>query len=494
MKPAKAKSARRSANCGLSYEQKRERIYHENAYQLQCKRLEIFKLQDLEKGRFDVTFEIEGKKLHAHSFVLTSVSEYMDALLTDRWSKKDEVVKIESYTYDNFYHFLCFLYTGKWDLTPENENYRVMIDMAEFYGVPLLKKYCDNLRKDGIITFTVENIEEMFELCQKYSLKEFEYSLRNFIDDNFNKINKTEKFNAFKKPFIQYLFGVERAFILHEKDSIKVFNRVKEDEFFGAVYKWAENQVTKYESSNDNNFNLDDAIKVELNDFLPHIEFWKMTYDFLSDFVVEKGFILSPDELKKFFLSYRADCEYEEGPVYAAYRLANKQALKKQKLILDGQSFNVADSIKADLAEIIPQIKFFPKGILSQEQADCLCSDIRVQITNNGNTISGVFKDSFGIREQIQKLQHSRYDTKQNNNRKIRYTGLKFQIPSTSATVEKMKGGQWYLCLEEDGLLTFKYHTLVQRSDYLIVEMKSDKEFVLNPDHMACLTVRFNNI
>uniref|UniRef100_A0A914PWG7 BTB domain-containing protein n=1 Tax=Panagrolaimus davidi TaxID=227884 RepID=A0A914PWG7_9BILA len=503
MQPATIKG-RKFTNCGPSYEQRRERIHHENAYQLQCKRLEVFKLQDLEKGRFDVTFEIEEKKLHAHSFVLTSVSEYMDAKLTDRWSKKNEVVKIESYTYDNFYQFLCFLYIGKCEVT--NENVFKLVDMAEFYGVSLLKKYCDSFlskTEDGIITFTVENIEEIFEFCQKYSLEKLEYSLRSFIDDNFDEINKTEKFNAFKKLFIQFLFGVERAFICSfEKDSTKVYNRVKEDEFFGAVYKWAENQVTKYESSNDNNFNLDDAIKVELNDFLPHTEFWKMTYDFLRDFVVEKGFFLSPDELKKFFLSYRADGENEENVVKAAYELAKKQALKKQKLILDGQSFNVADSIKADLAGIIPQIKFcemkklflmdfvVANGILSEEQAD-------FQIENNGNTISGVFKDSFGIREKLQMRTYSRYDTKQNSsnsNRKIRYTGLKFPIPSTSATVEKMKGGQWYLCLEEDGILTFKYHTLVQRSDYLIAEMKSDKEFVLNPNHRTRLTARFNNI
>uniref|UniRef100_A0AC34GGT5 BTB domain-containing protein n=1 Tax=Panagrolaimus sp. ES5 TaxID=591445 RepID=A0AC34GGT5_9BILA len=82
-------------------------------HKMQMDRFKIFERQDLETGRFDVTFEIEGKKLHAHTFILTSVSETMDVWLTDRWTTKDTVIKVENYPYACFYEFLRFLYTSE---------------------------------------------------------------------------------------------------------------------------------------------------------------------------------------------------------------------------------------------------------------------------------------------------------------------------------------------------------------------------------------------
>uniref|UniRef100_A0A914PTK1 BTB domain-containing protein n=1 Tax=Panagrolaimus davidi TaxID=227884 RepID=A0A914PTK1_9BILA len=99
---------------------------------MQQERFEIFESQDPENEHFDVTFEIEGKTLLANKLLLTSASEYMNSFLSDRWTKKDEPVKIEDYSYDNFYEFLRFLYLGSCNLTAENVF--KLIDLAEFTG------------------------------------------------------------------------------------------------------------------------------------------------------------------------------------------------------------------------------------------------------------------------------------------------------------------------------------------------------------------------
>uniref|UniRef100_A0AC34FIY2 BTB domain-containing protein n=1 Tax=Panagrolaimus sp. ES5 TaxID=591445 RepID=A0AC34FIY2_9BILA len=131
---------------------------------MQKERYKIFKEQNLEKGRFDVTFEVEGKMLRAHKFILTTVSETLDSWLSDRWSCKDAVIKIESYSYHCFFQFLSFLYCSECKLT--GQNIVKMTDIAEFYGVQCLKDFCDEYLSDMVKS--VESIEELYEFAQKY--------------------------------------------------------------------------------------------------------------------------------------------------------------------------------------------------------------------------------------------------------------------------------------------------------------------------------------
>uniref|UniRef100_A0AC35FFZ2 BTB domain-containing protein n=1 Tax=Panagrolaimus sp. PS1159 TaxID=55785 RepID=A0AC35FFZ2_9BILA len=113
-----------------------------NLYKMQLQRYEIYKAQIHEDGNFDLTLEFgDGKKLYVHKFHITSVSETLDVMLSSRWSTNDKVVKVEDYSYDDFFIFVSFLYSGKCDLT--NENILRITDMAEYYDVSTLKNYCD---------------------------------------------------------------------------------------------------------------------------------------------------------------------------------------------------------------------------------------------------------------------------------------------------------------------------------------------------------------
>uniref|UniRef100_A0A914Z723 BTB domain-containing protein n=1 Tax=Panagrolaimus superbus TaxID=310955 RepID=A0A914Z723_9BILA len=172
-------------------------------HKMQTERFKVFQQQDLENGRFDVTFEIDGKKLLAHTFILTSVSETLNSWLSDRWTTKDAIIKIEDSSYDNFYEFLCFLYIGDCKLT--EENVFEMVDMAEFYGVPCLKEFCDNFLSK--MEKQVETIEEMFEFADKYYLKELKESIKRCFCTYVVEVCESEAFIAFKKPFVEFLYA-----------------------------------------------------------------------------------------------------------------------------------------------------------------------------------------------------------------------------------------------------------------------------------------------
>uniref|UniRef100_A0A914PSS0 Uncharacterized protein n=1 Tax=Panagrolaimus davidi TaxID=227884 RepID=A0A914PSS0_9BILA len=138
--------------------------------------------------------------------------------------------------------------------------------------------------------------------------------------------------------------------------------------------------------------------------------------------LVKKGFFLSPAEFKT---KYQNHGVAEDHRFKHVYDLAEKQALQKQKMVSDAESFNIVDCIKADLIEVIPNASF--------------------------NEMDKKFlMESLGI--------------------------------------------DWYLCLDTDGVITLKHHSVIDQSDCILAEMKSQNEFFLTPDVKTNLTVSFNNV
>uniref|UniRef100_A0A914P1T2 BTB domain-containing protein n=1 Tax=Panagrolaimus davidi TaxID=227884 RepID=A0A914P1T2_9BILA len=471
---------------------------------MQQERFEIFESQDPENEHFDVTFEIDGKTILANKLLLTSSSEYMNALLSDRWTKKDEPVKIDDYSYDNFYEFLRFLYLGSCNLT--NENVFQLIDMAECYDVKRFKNYCENFLSR--MKYDIERIEEMFEFADTYSLKKMKNAIKNFIGWNLDKVTGAERFLSSKKSFVDFL------------SSVNTFS--KEEKLFKAVYKWTEHQVMKQKDADDKNFDLLEAVKDELRKTFPQIfsmDKSKMSKDFLMHFMTKKRIFFSPDEFKSIYEGIRrSDGEFcyriptfNHSNIFddkfKALVLAEKQdkekkkqALKKQKMN-PNENFNLADSVKTLLSKVIPNVEFFKmdetfvmcfivaKGILTEEQANHVF-DIRVSVTNFFKTITGDFKDDIGIGQAIELK--SPYEIQQSSDKIIRFLDLKFRMPKTPSIVKKTDGVEWYLSLDEDRVLSFKHHTMVNPSDYLLAEMKSETEFSLTPDKYTSLEARFN--
>uniref|UniRef100_A0AC34FIH9 BTB domain-containing protein n=1 Tax=Panagrolaimus sp. ES5 TaxID=591445 RepID=A0AC34FIH9_9BILA len=225
-----------------------------NVYKMQLQRYEIFKSQDGEKGHFDVTFMVGGKKIFANKHVLASISEPLNTMLSNRWFKnEDSVVEIKTCHYAGFHQFLCFVYSGKCMVT--EENVFQLIDLAQSYDFCILKNFCDTFLSN--IEYNVRKAYKMLEVSQTYSLKQCTESLKIYVEKNWKEVIDFDKFLLLEKSSVVLLSSFKRA-------------SNEEESFQNAVFKWAEHQgLVKQKAKNDESFNLDDAIKAELTDILP---------------------------------------------------------------------------------------------------------------------------------------------------------------------------------------------------------------------------------
>uniref|UniRef100_A0AC34GNZ7 BTB domain-containing protein n=1 Tax=Panagrolaimus sp. ES5 TaxID=591445 RepID=A0AC34GNZ7_9BILA len=215
----------------------------------------LFHSQNPETGKFDVTFKIDGKKLHAHLQHLALISHTFESMLSDRWNtagaSDDGTIPIKDYSFEDFKQLLTFIYSGECNLTME--NIFTMVDMAEFYQINVFKNACVEFLSN--IQLTLQNIFPWLELANKYSLEGLKESINNYIS-----------------------------------------KALRLEEMFEEAYKWAENRAMEKQKV-DESLNMNEAIKKDLSDILPLINFKDMSEDFLLNFVVRKSFFCAGPEL-----------------------------------------------------------------------------------------------------------------------------------------------------------------------------------------------------
>ncbi|XP_065336810.1 RCC1 and BTB domain-containing protein 1-like [Cloeon dipterum] len=115
----------------------------------------------------DITFIVEGKKIHVHKIILILGSDVFKNLFLGDWedsSKKEQIV--EKYSYNAFYAFLKYFYTDDVDFTPELalEIYAI----AHFYLVTGLMEECETILKSGL---TEENAAAIYEKAILFGAK-----------------------------------------------------------------------------------------------------------------------------------------------------------------------------------------------------------------------------------------------------------------------------------------------------------------------------------
>uniref|UniRef100_A0A914QV56 BTB domain-containing protein n=1 Tax=Panagrolaimus davidi TaxID=227884 RepID=A0A914QV56_9BILA len=175
-------------------------------YQMQLKRFEQFKSQNPENEDFDVIFQIDGKKLYANKYMLTSISEIFKTMLSERWTTKNEPIILDGYQFEEFYQFLCFIYSGGCLIT--DENIFAMIDFAEYYMVESFKDVCDEYLSN--MKYDINNISTFMDCENKYSLVKLRAKLVEYVDDNFFEMLEAITLNA-KMFELDYFFEIERT-------------------------------------------------------------------------------------------------------------------------------------------------------------------------------------------------------------------------------------------------------------------------------------------
>uniref|UniRef100_A0A914QKK6 BTB domain-containing protein n=1 Tax=Panagrolaimus davidi TaxID=227884 RepID=A0A914QKK6_9BILA len=240
-----------------------------------------FKSQDPEL--LDIVFDIEGKKIYANKIILSINSSTFKSMLSDRWtSKNNDVIKIESYKFDEFKELLTFIYSRECNIT--NENIFAILDMAAFYQIEDLKELSDEYLSK--MELNLSNVLQLIEISNKYSLIQMKGPVQTFLFQNFPNLAKFDGFLNANKSMIKEIVAMESNFSkYHEK-------------LFQTVYEWSKYQaIKKQQLSNEESFNIKDAIKTEMEELLPNIQFKKMNVTFLKDYVAKREFLFTADEL-----------------------------------------------------------------------------------------------------------------------------------------------------------------------------------------------------
>jgi hypothetical protein len=238
-------------------------------------RYAIFKSQNTNNGGFDVTFQFKDKQLHAHSFILWSISDIFKSTLLGPSSNSNEPIRISQFTYDDFKEFISFFYLGTCQLTLD--NVMSLVHLADFYNVDILKKLCDD--------FLIKSAEKsdalkVYEALKECSLDNALNSVLEYIANNTEKVVKDDYFKQLSKDTIMDIVKMDCL-------------TVTEEELFQAIYKWAEYRCMNNAKAKSEDSNIEDWIKFELFEILPYIRFPIMHVDFLHNFVVPKDFLFS---------------------------------------------------------------------------------------------------------------------------------------------------------------------------------------------------------
>uniref|UniRef100_A0A914YAY6 BTB domain-containing protein n=1 Tax=Panagrolaimus superbus TaxID=310955 RepID=A0A914YAY6_9BILA len=129
---------------------------------LHKKRLQTFLSQDCENGFFDISFDIDGNILHAHKFVIASISETFKELFRKQSSSSfnADQIPIDNCSFKDFRAFVLFAYTGEWTLMT-NERILKMLQIAFVYQSEEFHQKCDIYLSK--ITFTVESFYHFYD-------------------------------------------------------------------------------------------------------------------------------------------------------------------------------------------------------------------------------------------------------------------------------------------------------------------------------------------
>jgi RCC1 and BTB domain-containing protein len=152
----------------------------------------------------DFKFKFEDKQIFVHKLILKTRCEHFRNMFSNNWSEnKTNEIEVTDYSYDVYYAFLKYLYSGSVVIKPEEAI--DLLDLANSYLEEELKEKCVNLMKNEL---KVENFCVIYSAAVEYESKELENFCVEFASNNLNNICKSDGFkqmdvNSMCKLFIK---------------------------------------------------------------------------------------------------------------------------------------------------------------------------------------------------------------------------------------------------------------------------------------------------
>lgn len=138
----------------------------------------------------DLKFIVDGKTIHVHKSILKIRCNYFRSMLQSHWEENSKnEIEITQFSYDVFEAFLRYLYTDHVDINPEDAV--GLLDLADSYCEPRLKKLCESVIKKGI---TIETVAMMLSAAIKYNAKTLEEFCFRFAMNHLTAVTQTEAF------------------------------------------------------------------------------------------------------------------------------------------------------------------------------------------------------------------------------------------------------------------------------------------------------------
>lgn len=146
----------------------------------------------------DVVFKIDDTELPAHKIMLASASPVFEKMFSHQMKENiTNVVVVEETDPDIFKEMLSFIYTG------EVDNLETMAcglyELANRYDISNLKLLCEEFLEGSLSSNNVIPILELADCHNSMNLKK---KCIEYMDDNFEKIGKTEAFKNMRKQLL----------------------------------------------------------------------------------------------------------------------------------------------------------------------------------------------------------------------------------------------------------------------------------------------------
>mgnify|MGYP005948292949 CR=1 FL=1 len=214
----------------------------------------------------------DGTFMCAHSLVLVIGCQYFNTRLNGNWSsgKGNHEVNCSDFSAGLTRSMIKFLYETDIDLSME--NVQDILQIADFYIIPDLRKKCEEFL---LSSMSCENVFSILNMAFTFTMENVLSSALSFIDNYIENImsirENAELFCTFHKDLL---------ILLIKRDSMCIH----EEKLFKLVAMWM-NSENRTEP-------------VCWNTLVPHIRFGRMSVDFFIENIVYKNVIESDYALK----------------------------------------------------------------------------------------------------------------------------------------------------------------------------------------------------